>query len=163
LTLAYVIFADRALDPRFILNRPAPALVELEKEAAGSIERVIEKLAAALDIQDVVILRREGNVFVPRYSTRHGEPMNIAADGHIALMLQRSAALPVWFDKPPEWIRRLTAQELQTLDFMRTELLLPLTTADRLTGIVSLGAKRSAAPYSRREIGRIEAIVQKSV
>jgi sigma-B regulation protein RsbU (phosphoserine phosphatase) len=71
--------------------------------------------------------------------------------------------LPVHFDNPPEWIRRLTAQEIQTLAFMRTQLLLPLTTADRLTGIVSLGAKRSEAPYSRREKRLLEAIVKKSV
>jgi sigma-B regulation protein RsbU (phosphoserine phosphatase) len=62
------------------------------------------------------------------------------------------------FQNPAEWLRTLDAEELQTLDFMRTQLLLPLPGKDHLAGIMSLGGKRSESPYSPTDIKLLEAI-----
>ena len=42
---------------------------------------------------------------------------------------------------------------------MRTQILLPLTANERLTGIVSLGPKLSEAPYTETDIRLLQAIV----
>jgi sigma-B regulation protein RsbU (phosphoserine phosphatase) len=123
------------------------------------LETVAARVSNTLHTPDIVILLRDGNNFVARYSTRPGQPMNIAVDGNIAKTLRdRGAAVEIYFDKPPLWLRSLTAEELQTLDYMRTQLLLPLTANENLTGIVSLGPKLSAAPYTETDIRLLQAI-----
>jgi sigma-B regulation protein RsbU (phosphoserine phosphatase) len=140
-------------------------LGELASEVGGFIEMepllqtVASRISGTLHVPDIVILLREGDVFVPRYTTRPGEPMNIAESGRIVKALrERGEAIEIHFDKPPLWIRSLSVQELQTLDVMRTQLLLPLMGRERLTGILSLGPKLSEAPYSQTDIRLLQAI-----
>ncbi len=124
------------------------------------LETVAVRVSNTLHTPDIVILLRDGDNFIARYSTRPGQPMNIAVDGNIAKALRdRGAAVEIYFDKPPLWLRSLTAEELQTLDYMRTQLLLPLTASEKLTGIVSMGPKLSEAPYTETDIRLLQAIV----
>lgn len=122
-------------------------------------ERVALRLGETLHVNDIVILMREGNVFRTRHSTRAGEPMDIAADSRIAVNLeQQGTPVEVYFDTPAPWMRLLTAEELQTLDFMRTQLLLPLSGRNGLVGMISLGPKRSEIPYSDTDVRLLQAV-----
>lgn len=132
-------------------------------ELGPLLETVASRVSATLHVPEVVILLREGegagDVFVPRYSTRPGEQMNIAASGRIVKALRdRGEAIEIYFDKPPLWIRSLSVEELQTLDFMRTQVLLPLSGRAGLIGILSLGPKLSEAPYSATDIRLLQAV-----
>jgi sigma-B regulation protein RsbU (phosphoserine phosphatase) len=123
------------------------------------LETVAARVSNTLHTPDIVILLRDGDNFIARYSTRPGQPMNIAVDGNIAKTLRdRGEAVEIYFDKPALWLRSLTAEELQTLDYMRTQILLPLTANENLTGIVSLGPKLSEAPYTETDIRLLQAI-----
>jgi sigma-B regulation protein RsbU (phosphoserine phosphatase) len=123
------------------------------------LETVAVRISNTLHTPDMVILIQEGSSFVARYSTRAGQPMNIDAAGNIANTLrEHNDALEIYFDKPPLWLRSLTAEELQTLDFMRTQVLLPLCASDRLTGMMSLGPKLSEEPYTDTDIRLLKAI-----
>ena len=140
-------------------------LTELAKQVGRYVEirplleTVAARISNTLHTPDIVILLRDGDSCVPRYSTRPGQPMNIGANGNIAKALRDgNGALPIYFDKPPLWLRSLTAEELQTLDFMRTQLLLPLTANEKLTGIMSLGPKLSEEPYTETDIRLLQAI-----
>jgi sigma-B regulation protein RsbU (phosphoserine phosphatase) len=140
-------------------------LTELAKQVGRYVEirplleTVAARISNTLHTPDIVILLRDGDSYVPRYSTRPGQPMNIGANGNIAKALRDgNGALPIYFDKPPLWLRSLTAEELQTLDFMRTQLLLPLTANEKLTGIMSLGPKLSEEPYTETDIRLLQAI-----
>jgi sigma-B regulation protein RsbU (phosphoserine phosphatase) len=159
--------ASQWLDRRFFREayNAEKVLADLAKEAGSFmemdplLEKVASRISETIHVPDMVILLLEGERFVPRYSTRPGEPMTIAAHGRIAKELrERGEAIPIYFDKPPLWIRALTAEELQTLDFMRTQLLLPLFGRGRMTGIFSLGPKLSEAPYSDTDIRLLQAI-----
>lgn len=122
-------------------------------------ERVALRLGETLHVNDIVILLREGDWFRTQYSTRPGEPMDIPVSGRIAENLGSGVApLEIYFDKPPRWIRLLNAQELQTLDFMRTRLLLPIAGRDGLAGIISLGQKLSEIPYSDIDMRLLQAV-----
>ena len=123
------------------------------------LENTAERISDTLHVPDIVILLQDGQEFVPRCSTRPGEPMNIAADGRIAKNLrERDGPLEIYFDTPPLWLRSLSAEELQTLDFMRTEVLLPLSGRNQLAGIMSLGPKLSESPYSETDLRLLDAI-----
>ena len=123
------------------------------------LEQVAARVGETLHVAEIVILLREGGTFRTVYSTRSGEPMDIPADSRIVTNLEKRAEpLEIYFDKPPLWIRSLNAQELQTLDFMRTQLLLPVMGRDGLTGIISLGPKLSEAPYSETDTRLLQAV-----
>ncbi len=130
-------------------------------EVKPLVEKVVTRVPAVLHVPDVVLLLtdKDSEDFRPRYSTRPGEPMSISAHGRIAAALrERNRPLEVYFDKPPDWIRELDAEELQTLDFMRTQLLLPLPGKDRLVGIMSLGPKLSEQPYSKTDLQLLQSV-----
>ena len=152
-------------------------LTDLASEAGRYIEidplleKVTQRISDTLHVPDIVVLIRDGEYFVPRRSTRPGEPMPIPVDSRIAQALRaREAGLEVYFDKPPAWILALNAEELQTLDFMRTQLLLPIFGRfgqfgqfgqighGQLAGIISLGPKRSEIPYSATDIRLLQAV-----
>jgi sigma-B regulation protein RsbU (phosphoserine phosphatase) len=127
------------------------------------LEKVAQRISDTLHVSDIVILVRDGNVYKTRYSTRLGEPMDIPATSHLlAAPGEQDVPLQVYFDKPQPWIRALDAEELQTLDFMRSELLLALrgrgNQGGQIIGIMSLGPKKSEEPYSKVDIRLLQAI-----
>ncbi len=127
------------------------------------LEKVGQRISATLHVPDVVILVRDGNVYRTRYSTRLGQPMDIAANSRIlAAPGAQDAPVEVYFDKPQPWIRSLDAEEIQTLDFMRSELLLALrgrgSEQGQIIGIMSLGPKKSEVPYSKTDLRLLQAI-----
>jgi sigma-B regulation protein RsbU (phosphoserine phosphatase) len=127
------------------------------------LEKVARRISDTLHVPDIVILVREGRVFRTRYSTRSGEPMDIAADSRIlAAPETHDGPLQVYFDKPQPWMRALSTEELQTLVFMRSELLLALrgrgSEDGQAAGIMSLGPKMSGEPYSKTDIRLLQAI-----
>jgi sigma-B regulation protein RsbU (phosphoserine phosphatase) len=162
--------ADRAtqwVDKKFFREAydSERVLHELATEAGRYVElepllaKVAGRISETMHVPDIVILVREGDRFIPRYSTRPGEPMNIGVNSRIVRSLREdNQALNVYFDKPPVWIRSLDAEELQTLDHMRSQLLLPLAGQEQLAGILSLGPKLSEAPYSEVDIRLLQAV-----
>lgn len=127
------------------------------------LNNVAQRIAATLHVPDIVILVRDRGTYRTRYSTRPGQPMDIADNSRIAMALRQSVApLDVYFDRPQPWIQTLNAEEIQTLDFMRSQLLLALPGRgqgdDRLVGVLSLGAKKSEAPYSTTDIRLLQAV-----
>ncbi len=165
-------FADRAsqwVDRKFFREAYNVEVVlgDLATEAGRYVEidpllqKVAQRLSDTLHVPAIVVLLREGDAFVPRYSTRDGEAMGIAASSRIVQELNKQQdALEIYFDKPPLWLRSLTAVELQTLDWMRSQVLLPLVGQrnQELVGIASLGPKLSEVPYSTTDIRLLRAV-----
>ena len=144
-------------------------LSELAVEAGRYVEidpllqTVGNRISETLHVPDIVILVRDGNVYRTRYSTRLGEPMDIAANSRLlSAPGEQNVPLQIYFDKPQPWIRSLNAEELQTLDYMRSELLLTLrgrgSEHGQIIGLMSLGPKRSEEPYSKTDIRLLQAI-----
>ena len=128
-------------------------------ETGPLIETVASRIADTLHVADIVVLLREGAALGTVYSTRPGEPMSLARNSRIVRRLRETGAAQVIdFDNPGEWLHTLDAEELQTLDYMRTQLLLALPGKEDLAGVMSLGAKRSGESWSSTDIKLLEAI-----
>ncbi len=176
--IGLVVFRQRAIthfstwvDRRFFREAydTETVLTELAVEAGSYVEidplleKVAKRISDTLHVPDIVILVREGSVYRTKYSTRLGEPMDISADSRLLTAPgEMSAPVPVYFDNPQPWIRSLDAEELQTLSFMRSELLLALrgrgSEEGKIIGIMSLGPKRSEVPYSNTDMKLLQAI-----
>jgi sigma-B regulation protein RsbU (phosphoserine phosphatase) len=176
--LGLVVFRQRAVsrastwvDRRFFREAydAETVLSELAVEAGRYVEidplleKVAQRISDTMHVPDVVILVREGDVYRTRYSTRMGQPMDIAADSRLLTAPgEEGAPVEVFLDNPQPWIRSLDTEELQTLSFMRSELLLALrgrgSETNQIVGIMSLGAKKSEVPYSKTDLRLLQAI-----
>jgi sigma-B regulation protein RsbU (phosphoserine phosphatase) len=123
------------------------------------LETVAQRIRNTLHVEDIVIMVREGDRFTTRYSTRGGEPMDIAINSHLlALPGGQAEPLQVYLDKPQPWMRTLDTTELQTLAFMRSEVLLTLQGQAEIIGVMSLGAKKSGEAYSKTDLRLLQTI-----
>lgn len=128
-------------------------------ETGPLLETVAHRISDTLHVPGIVILLRDGDAFRTRYSTRPGERVEIGASERLVQLLrEREAPLEIYFDRPPEWLRSLASADLETLRFMRTQLLLPLPGHKELLGLVSLGLKLSELPYSDTDKRLLEAV-----
>lgn len=127
------------------------------------LQTVARRIADTLHVDDIVIMVRDGDIYRTRYSTRMGEPMDIAVSSHLlTLPAGQPEPLQVYLDKPQSWMRTLDTTELQTLAYMRSEVLLALrgqgSQDTEIIGIMSLGAKKSGEPYSKTDLRLLQTI-----
>ena len=127
------------------------------------LQTVARRISDTMHVPDIVILVREGSFYKTRYSTRPGQPMDIAASSRIlGAPGEQNVPLQVYLDKPQPWLRSLNPEELHALSFMRSELLLVLrgrgSEEGQVIGIMSLGSKKSQEPYSKTDVRLLQTI-----
>ncbi len=128
-------------------------------EVQPLLEKVGSRISDTLHVPDIVILLREGDRLVLRYSTLRSQPIALPLTGEIVKSADRDRqALEIYLDKPPAWLKSLGVEELQALAAMRTQLLLPLLAQGQITGFMSLGAKLSELPYTETDIHLLQAV-----
>lgn len=125
-------------------------------EIGPLLQTVSQKLTSTLHVPDVTILLRTSDRLEPSYSTYIGQPWGIDAAGNLAALLIKP--LSVDLSSPKPWMANLCGEDLQALDRMRSELLLPLQGPAGLAGVISLGPKRSEVPYSPADIRLLQAV-----
>jgi sigma-B regulation protein RsbU (phosphoserine phosphatase) len=124
-------------------------------EAEPLLQTVTETISKALHVPRVAALVRHNGDFSPVQARGFAEPVppvRIASESALVARLSRDrralrAALVTGDDAENNDLRQLDA-----------ELLLPLAAHDRLLGFLSLGPKRSEAPYSANDLRLLEAV-----
>lgn len=125
-------------------------------ETGPLLQTVAETIASALHINRVVALVRQNGDFVPAYALGFGvaiPDVRFSAKGPVSerLVHQRQP-----LQSPAQMIER--TEEKRALDVLEAELLLPMSANDRVLGFLSLGPKRSEAPYSALDIRLLETV-----
>jgi phosphoserine phosphatase RsbU/P len=81
--------------------------------------------------------------------------------GTVKLLQKQSEPARVYFDDPNSWLYRepeMTEEDRAKLTQLSAELLLPLSTRDKLMGFISLGPKLSDEPYSRTDLRLLKSV-----
>jgi sigma-B regulation protein RsbU (phosphoserine phosphatase) len=125
-------------------------------EAGLLLQTVTDTIASALHINRVVALTRQNGDFVPAYALGFGPAVpnvRFSVKGSIAERLARQ-------QQPLRGSAQAIehAEDKRALDALTAEVLLPMSANDRLLGFLSLGPKRSEAPYSTSDIRLLEAV-----
>ncbi len=127
------------------------------------LERVATKIAESLHIPRIAVLLEEGGFYRPAFAL--GFPPGFVADladsGVTVLRLKQEAGPDrVYFDDENSWVNKsaLSEDERRNLASLQPQLLLPLLAKQNLLGIVSLGEKRSEAPYSSTDIRLLKSV-----
>jgi sigma-B regulation protein RsbU (phosphoserine phosphatase) len=132
-------------------------------ETLPLIQTVATCIADTLHIPNVAVLLG-GGPYRPAYALGFGAPLDIvfpASAGPVKLLqLQREPAR-VYLDDPDSWLYRepeVSEEDRGKLAQLQTELLLPLSSRDKLLGFISLGSKRSDEPYSGSDLRLLKSV-----
>jgi len=133
-------------------------------DARSLIETVAERISETLHIPRVAILLNGVGAYRPAYALGYGAVPDIAfppSAGTVKLLQKESEPARVYFDDPNSWLYRepeMTDEDRSRLTELSAELLLPLSTRDKLLGFISLGPKLSDEPYSRTDLRLLKSV-----
>jgi sigma-B regulation protein RsbU (phosphoserine phosphatase) len=131
------------------------------------LKRVATSIAESLHIARVAVLLEEGGFYRPAFALGFSSTLDAALpdSGATVSRLKREAGPErVYFDDENSWVNEPALPEGERLNLasLQPRLLLPLLSKENLLGIISLGEKRSEAPYSRTDIRLLKSVASQT-
>lgn len=165
---------SRWMDRRFFREayNTEVILAELSNSVAGIrdikalLETVTQRIAASLHVGRIAVLLERGDRYEPAYALGYGgspPPIELRRDAAtIRLLKQVHSPSKVYFDDPQSWVHGTSEKEQEALQTLQSQVLLPLTQNNRVLGVISLGPKRSEAPYSKEDLQLLGAVASQT-
>lgn len=133
------------------------------------LERVATKIAESLHIPRVAVLLQEGSLYRPAFALGYSGALDAdlpESGGTIQRLKREAAPERVYLDDEDSWVNKsdsgLTDDERRKLASLAPQLLIPLAVKEKLLGIISLGQKRSEAPYSSTDIRLLKSVAMQT-
>lgn len=132
-------------------------------ETPALLETVCSSVSASLHVPQIAVLLPENGAYALAHAMGYqATPSVTFRDGAATVERLRHATEPVrvHFDDRDSWIHwtGITEGEKQSLAELRSQLLLPLSTNEKLMGFMSLGEKRSEEPYSGADVRLLKSV-----
>ena len=133
-------------------------------ETRPLIETVATRISDTLHIPQVAVLLGGSGPYQPAYALGYSTPPDVAflpTTGTAKLLQMQREPARVYFDDPDSWLYRepdVGEEDRAKLARLHAELLLPLSTRDKLLGFISLGPKRSDEPYSGTDVRLLKSV-----
>ncbi|MGD0214467.1 MAG: SpoIIE family protein phosphatase [Terriglobales bacterium] len=133
-------------------------------ETRPLIEMVAARISETLHVPRVAVLLGKGGSFSPAYALGYGSAPDVAFasnDGALRVLEKQREPARVYLDDPNSWLYRepeVSEEDRSKLSQLHSELLLPLSTRDKLLGFISLGPKLSDEPYSGTDVRLLKSV-----
>jgi phosphoserine phosphatase RsbU/P len=133
-------------------------------EPKALLQIVAQRIADSLHVRQVAVLLNNSGPYLPAYEMGYTALLNLqfAPDaGTVKQLLAERQPARVYMDDPNSWVNsetEISADERARLLQLHAELLLPLSTRDKLLGFISLGRKLSEEPYSRTDLRLLQSV-----
>lgn len=152
-------FFREAYDAEQVLKELARSVPEI-RDRRMLLQTVARRLAEALNAEPIIILLERTGGYELAFNTGNiDQSLKIANTAATLRHLQRlQSPAKLDFDDPQSWVHGLPDQERRILGELRARVLIPITADRRITGLISLGWKRSAASYSRGDLQMLAAV-----
>ncbi len=156
-------FFREAYDAEQVLSELSDSVRSMV-EVRSLIETVAERISETLHIPRVAVLLGGSGPYRPAYALGYGTAPDItfpAGAGTVKVLARQREPARVYLDDPQSWLYRepeVTEEDRSKLTQLDAELLLPLSTRDKLLGFISLGPKRSDEPYSRTDLRLLKSV-----
>jgi phosphoserine phosphatase RsbU/P len=166
--------ASRWMDRRFFREayNAEMVLTELSSSVANIrdkkalVETVAQRIADSMHVEQIAVLLERGGRFAPFYAMGFDSSLPpIEFDGNAAtvkLLRQSHAPSKVYFDDPQSWVHGTPEKEQTNLQTLDTQVLLPVQMKNRVRGLISLGPKKSEAPYTRADLHLLGAVASQT-
>jgi sigma-B regulation protein RsbU (phosphoserine phosphatase) len=133
-------------------------------ETRPLIETVAERISETLHIPRVAVLLGGTGPFRPAFALGYGAAPDVVfspSTGTVKILEKQKEPARVYLDDPNSWLYRdpeVSEEERSKLTQLHSELLLPLSTRDKLLGFISLGPKLSDEPYSGTDVRLLKSV-----
>lgn len=158
-------FFHEAYDAELLLAELSQR-VRKYNDSGPILEMVIQSLVQTLHIDKIAVFLLGGNSYQlqqavgvdwDRYAG--GQPVQLPLNSTTVRNLKRTnMPITVYRENPDGWLLLASATEWGLFDALSTELLLPLSGRDQLMGLITLGPKRSEAPYTSSDLRLLGAV-----
>jgi len=130
------------------------------------VETVANRISESLHVPQIAVLLEQHGRYAPAYAVGFdGQPPYVAFDrtGTTARVLREMRSpSKIYFDDPQSWVHGTPQTEQEALKQLEAEVLLPLNTNNRMLGLIALGRKRSAVPYSKGDLQLLSAVASQT-
>lgn len=130
-------------------------------ETKPLLETVSTKISESLHVPQVALLLMNNGSFEPAYALGFDTPPRAAlVDGTSSMQALRKNKHIFIYDENREATSapNVTRDEREQLQELNSQLLLPVAAKNQLSGIISLSAKRSEAPYTPNDIRLLKSV-----
>jgi sigma-B regulation protein RsbU (phosphoserine phosphatase) len=131
-------------------------------ETKPLLERVASSIAESLHVPRIAILLEESGAYRPAYALGYSAaPLTELPDDAATIrhLKKDPDPAPIYFDDENSWVNSAVPEdERRKIAALEPQLLLPLCVKDKLLGIISLGEKRSEAPYSGSDLRLLKSV-----
>jgi len=128
------------------------------------LETVVTRISETLHVAKIAVLLDSGSPFRPVYALGYGHMPQLQfapGSGSVKLLKAENEPLRVYPDDENSWLYRekdVTDEEREELVRLSAELLLPLSSRDKLLGFISLGPKRSEEPFTGSDLRLLKSV-----
>lgn len=127
------------------------------------LERVATKISESLYIPRIAVLLEQNGRYQPAFALGYAASLDtdlLESSATVGHLKRAAAPQPVYFDDEKSWVNGpdMVEDERRKLTALEPQLLLPLAVKEKLLGIISLGQKRSEAPYSSTDIRLLKSV-----
>lgn len=158
-------FFREAYNAEVILTELASSVATF-RDTKALMDTVSHRIADSLHSEPIVFLLERGATYQTAYCLGVDHPsLEVAFPKHsptLRFLSRMSSPARIYFDDPQSWVHGLTDNEQEALRRLRCQVLVPVTQKSRLLGIVSLGPKKSEAPYSRQDLHLLSAVASQA-
>ncbi len=158
-------FFREAYDAEVILTDLANTVSGI-RDVKTLLETVSQRLASSLHARPIAILLERENCFTVANGSGYAplqDPVQFnKAGGAVRFLRTLNAPAKVYFDDPQSWVYGLSQEERQSIQTLRAQILIPMLQRSRMLGLISLGPKKSEAPYSRADLQLLGAVASQT-
>lgn len=130
-------------------------------ETRPLLETVATKISESLHVPQVVLLLRKGSSFVPAYALGYDTPpvVVLSDDSRSMRKLQANKHIVLYDDMTEVTSMPVVSlNEREQLIELNTQILLPLSVKENLSGIISLSPKLSEEPYTPTDLRLLRSV-----
>ncbi|MFZ0884588.1 MAG: SpoIIE family protein phosphatase [Candidatus Acidiferrales bacterium] len=132
-------------------------------ETKPLLERVAQRIAESLHVPRVAVLLEDGGCYKPAYALGYASDLDATlAESSTTIQRLRHDSEParVYLDDEKSWVNSsaVAADERRKIASLEPQLLLPLSTKEKLLGLIALGEKRSEEPYSGSDLRLLKSV-----
>ncbi len=158
-------FFREAYNAEMILSELASSVAGF-RDVKALMETVSHRIADSLHSEPIVFFLDRNASYQPAYGLGFGPTANapsLPKNSATSRFLSRNnAPARVYFDDPQSWVHGVSEAEQGALAKLRTQVLVPVTQKSRLLGMLSLGPKKSEAPYTREDLHMLSAVASQA-
>ncbi len=157
-------FFREAYNAEIVLTELTNSVARIRDKRA-LLETVARRITDSLHVSRIAMLLERGNCFQPAYALGYGSAPAVELETNAAtvrFLKQANSPARIYFDDPQSWVYGTPEQEQAALQKLNAQVLLPVAFDTRLLGVISLGPKKSEAPYSRADLQLLSAVASQT-